>query len=42
MLICAFALIQCVLRFAIAGVLITGGLTDTGNTISGEVQAFII
>jgi hypothetical protein len=41
-LICAFALVQCVLRFAIAGVLTTGGLADTGNTMSGEVQAFII
>ncbi len=42
MLICAFALIQCVLRFAIAGVLMTGGMADTGTVMSGEVEAFII
>ena len=41
-LICALSLVQCVLRFAIAGVLMTGGLADTANALSGEVQAFII
>jgi hypothetical protein len=41
-LICVFALLQCFLRFAIAGVLLTGGLSDAGKALSGDVNAFII
>jgi hypothetical protein len=41
-LICALALIQCFLRFAIAAVLMTGGSVDTEIALTDEMRAFII
>jgi hypothetical protein len=42
LMICALALIQCVLRFAFPAVILQSGFAKTEHAVSGEVQAFIL